>query len=463
MRIKRSTVYVNIFMLLLMIMATKSPAQMQQLFNGKDLKGWKQVGGAAKYKVENGVLIGTAVPNSPNSFMVTDQSYSDFILELEIYVSSQMNSGIQIRSNFDKDYRNGVFHGYQVEIDPSDRAFSGGLYDEQRRGWLYPLSRNEQAKSALKFNQWNKIHIEAIGNSINTWINGIHCARLMDDETATGHIGLQVHSTNGNADLVGTQISWKNVQIATSNFDQYKMPLDPTVPEISYLKNTITAWEARNGYRLLWDGKTASGWRGAKLDNFPEKGWEIKDGVLTVLKTDGGEATGPGDIVTTRNYSNFELELQFKISEGANSGIKYYVDPSLNKGEGSAIGCEFQILDDEKHPDAKLGVAGNRTIGSLYDLITATNLSVPGRDKQFKGVSNWNTARVVAKDGKVEHWLNNEKVVEYDRFSQIFRALVAYSKYAKWDSFGQWSEGTILLQDHGDEVSYQSIKIRELN
>ena len=168
------------------------------------------------------------------------------------------------------------------------------------------------------------------------------------------------------------------------------------------------------------------------MDEFPESGWQMKDGELTVLATDGGESTGPGDIVTTSNYSNFELELEFKITEGANSGIKYFVDPSLNKGQGSAIGCEFQILDDQRHPDAKMGVNGNRTVGSLYDLITAENLSVPGRGKQFKGIGKWNKARIVSRDGKVEHWLNNEKIIEYDRNSQIFKALVAYSKYKDW-------------------------------
>ena len=232
---------------------------------------------------------------------------------------------------------------------------------------------------------------------------------------------------------------------------------------MSYLKNELTEWEKRNGWRLLWDGATPAGWRGAKLDEFPESGWQMKDGELTVLATDGGESTGPGDIVTTSNYSNFELELEFKITEGANSGIKYFVDPSLNKGQGSAIGCEFQILDDQRHPDAKMGVNGNRTVGSLYDLITAENLSVPGRGKQFKGIGKWNKARIVSRDGKVEHWLNNEKIIEYDRNSQIFKALVAYSKYKDWPNFGRWPEGSILLQDHGNEVSFRSIKIRELN
>jgi hypothetical protein len=430
---------------------------------GKNLNDWEKVGGNATYSLEDGVITGTAVLNSPNTFLTTKKSYSDFVLEYEMYVNSDMNSGVQIRSNIDPNYRNGVFHGYQVEMDPSDRGFTGGIYDEQRRGWLYPLSRNEKARSALKRAAWNHFHIEVIGNTINTWVNGVHCARLVDDMTASGRIGLQVHSVSETSGLEGAEVKWRNLRIITENFDQVRYDKNPNVPEISYLTNELTQWEMDNGFRLLWDGKTASGWRGAKLDHFPENGWVMEDGILTVLATNGGEATGPGDIVTTKLYSDFELELEFKITEGANSGIKYYVDPALNKGQGSAIGCEFQILDDQNHPDAKMGIQGNRTVSSLYDLITAENLSVPGRGKQFKGVGNWNKARIVAKDGKVEHWLNNEKVVEYDRFSQMFRALVAYSKYKKWDNFGQWKEGNILLQDHGDEVSFRSIKIRELN
>jgi hypothetical protein len=420
---------------------------------GKNLNDWEKVGGNATYSLEDGVITGTAVLNSPNTFLTTKKSYSDFVLEYEMYVNSDMNSGVQIRSNIDPNYRNGVFHGYQVEMDPSDRGFTGGIYDEQRRGWLYPLSRNEKARSALKRAAWNHFHIEVIGNTINTWVNGVHCARLVDDMTASGRIGLQVHSVSETSGLEGAEVKWRNLRIITENFDQVRYDKNPNVPEISYLTNELTQWEMDNGFRLLWDGKTASGWRGAKLDHFPENGWVMEDGILTVLATNGGEATGPGDIVTTKLYSDFELELEFKITEGANSGIKYYVDPALNKGQGSAIGCEFQILDDQNHPDAKMGIQGNRTVSSLYDLITAENLSVPGRGKQFKGVGNWNKARIVAKDGKVEHWLNNEKVVEYDRFSQMFRALVAYSKYKKWDNFGQWKEGNILLQDHGDEVS----------
>ena len=187
----------------------------------------------------------------------------------------------------------------------------------------------------------------------------------------------------------------------------------------------------------------------------------MENGELTVLKSGGAESAYGGDIVTTGRYGNFILDVDFRITSGANSGIKYFVDTGLNTGEGSAIGCEFQILDDTNHPDAKAGVAGNRTLASLYDLITAENLQTAGRAKQFKGIGEWNQGRIVSHEGKVEHWLNGEKYVEFDRFSQMFRALVAYSKYKVWPGFCQWPDGSLLLQDHGNQVSYKNLKVRE--
>ena len=219
--------------------------------------------------------------------------------------------------------------------------------------------------------------------------------------------------------------------------------------------NSLTRKEKKDGWALLWDGKTSEGWRGAKLDAFPEHGWVIEDGVLKVMPGDGGESTNGGDIITTRLYRNFILKVDFKITEGANSGIKYFVDPTLNKGTGSAIGCEFQVLDDLRHPDAKLGVKGNRTLGSLYDLIPAPE------DKPFD-INAWNTAQVVVQGNHVEHWLNGVKLLEYERNNQEWNALVAYSKYRNWPDFGNYEEGYILLQDHGDEVWYKNIKIKEL-
>ncbi|MEM1137637.1 MAG: DUF1080 domain-containing protein [Bacteroidota bacterium] len=440
--------------------ATNPAPNWQSLFNGKDLKGWKKLNGNAEYRIEGDAIVGTSQMNTPNTFLTTEKMYTDFILEVDLMVDNRLNSGIQIRSNSLDSYRDGRVHGYQVEIDPSVRAYSGGVYDEARRGWLYPLSRNEKGRKAFRTGEWNTYHIECIGNEIRTWINGVMCTNLVDDMTNEGFIALQVHSIRSE-EQNGTEVRWKNIKILTEGLEEARWNPDPDVDEVSYLVNKLTEKEKREGWRLLWDGKTSNGWRGAKLDGFPKSGWEIKDETLTVLATDGGESTGPGDIITTSNFSEFELELEFNITEGANSGIKYFVDPELNKGAGSAIGLEFQILDDKKHPDAKKGVKGNRTLGSLYDLIRAENLSAPGRKKTFKGIGNWNKARIVVKGNHVEHWLNDEKVVSFERGSQIFRALVAYSKYTDWKNFGEFPEGPILLQDHGNTVSFRSIKVRE--
>jgi len=432
-------------------------AEWQSLINGSDLDGWKQLGGKAEYKVKGDMIVGYTVANSPNSFLTTEKHYSDFILEYETFVDPGMNSGVQIRSHV-RD--NGVVFGYQIEVDPTPRRFSGGLYDEKRRKWLYPLSLNEKGRNAFQNGQWNHFRIEAIGESIQVWVNGIQTVAAVDNMDAEGFFGLQVHSIN-DPSWAGRNVRWRNMRILTDDLEANRTARDPEVTEINFLPNQLTDYEVRQGWRLLWDGKSSAGWRGAKLDHFPAKGWTMKDGILTVESTDGGESTGPGDIVTMDSFSNFDLMFEFRISEGANSGVKYFVDPELNKGAGSAIGCEFQVLDDKVHPDAKKGVEGNRTMGSLYDLITAENLSTKGRAKQVKDVGRWNQGRLISHNGKVEHWLNGEKIIEFDRFSQMFRALVAYSKYKDWPNFCQQPEGRLLLQDHGNEVSYRSIKVRE--
>jgi len=447
------------FLLFAGISLAQGQESWQNLFNGQNLNGWEKLNGDAEYIVEDGgIITGISRLNTPNTFLATEQNYSDFILEYEVKVDNELNSGVQIRSNSFDSYRSGRVHGYQVELDPGSRAYSGGIFDEARRGWMYPLADNEAGRQAFVQGQWNHFRVEAIGNTIRTWINGQMCSNLVDDMTSEGFIALQVHSI-GRQEQVDKRVSWKNIRIATTNLQEARWPVDPNVREISYLKNELTENEIRRGWRLLWDGETSNGWIGAKIDHFPENGWEINDGVLTILATDGAESAGPGDIITEDVFANFELELEFMFTEGANSGIKYFVDPELNKGPGSAIGCEFQILDDEKHPDAKNGVNGNRTLASLYDLIAPEILSAGNRVN--KSTDTWHKARIVSRDGKVEHWLNNEKMIEYDRFSQMFRALVAYSKYAKWEEFGQWEQGHILLQDHGNTVHYRSIKVRE--
>ena len=220
--------------------------------------------------------------------------------------------------------------------------------------------------------------------------------------------------------------------------------------------NTLTATEKQQGWKLLWDGQTTKGWRAAKGTEFPKQGWEVKDGVLSVLETGGAESRAGGDIVTEAEFAAFELRLDFRLTPGANSGIKYYVDTDLNKAAGSAIGLEYQLLDDARHPDAKMGRDGNRTLASLYDLIPAA------ATKPAKPIGEWNEARIVSDGRHVEHWLNGVKVLEYERGSEAFRKLVAASKYKVWPAFGERAKGPILLQDHGNRVSFRSVRIREL-
>ena len=181
----------------------------QDLFDGKTLNGWIQRGGKALYSVEDGTIVGTTVLGTPNSFLCTEKVFSNFILELEVKVDTALNSGIQIRSNSFKEYRNGRVHGYQVEIDPSERAWSGGIYDEGRRGWLNDLQDNEAAGKAFKNGDWNHYRVEAIEDSIRTWVNGIPAADLVDSMTATGFIALQVHGSK----IEGLKVRWRNVRI----------------------------------------------------------------------------------------------------------------------------------------------------------------------------------------------------------------------------------------------------------
>jgi hypothetical protein len=306
------------------------------LFNGTNLDGWAEHSGKAKYTVTDGVLTGESVAGTGNSFLCTTQMFGNFELEAEYECDALLNSGIQIRSEVFPDATNAIIggkefkfaadriHGYQCEIDMDvarGRMWSGGIYDEARRGWLFPtggeksaqsLTFSEQGRAVSKNGEWNKLRIVANGPTIETWLNGVPRAEICDNVTPRGVIGLQVHGVGNATNKVGLKVSFRNIRIH----------------EIA--PNTLTEQEKADGWKLLWDGKTTAGWRSPKSDAFPTKSWSLQNDELTVVSSGNAEAQAGGDIITKDRYANFELVADFKTTIGCNSGIKIFVQPNIS-------------------------------------------------------------------------------------------------------------------------------------
>ncbi len=207
--------------------------------------------------------------------------------------------------------------------------------------------------------------------------------------------------------------------------------------------NQLSAEEKGQGFRLLFDGKSTNGWRGFRQKGFPE-GWQVVDGAIA-------RVSNAGDIITEDQFDNFELRLQWKVAPGSNSGIMYFVSEDQDKPYYT--GPEYQILDNAKHPDGRKKITSAASVYALYP---------PSKDVT-RPVGEWNDTKIISLNGKVEHWLNGEKVAEYDRNSDEWKAKVKASKFASMPEFGKPLKGHICLQDHGDPVYYRSIRIRELN
>ena len=453
--------YPGIFVALFFIVLTsKSSAQSsdndwQVLFNGRDLTGWRELNGTHKWEVKEGMIVGTDVHGQPNGFLCTEKEYGDFILELEVSIDTLMNnSGIQFRSRSTTDYLNGRVHGYQMEIDPKPQRWSGSIYDEGgRRGWLYTTELNVPGKEAYKNNQWNKYRIECFGTTMRTWVNNIPISHLVDAELTTGFIGLQLHANNPTDPPGGNQVRFRNIRIKSRG-------IKPSPPDDIFVVNTIpnnlSLQEKTNKYYLLWDGKTSKGWEDAYSVGFPNDSWEINENGLTV-KTSGDQSPVSGrDIITTNQFGSFILKFDFRLTKGANSGVKYFVEDLKNKSApvGKAVAAlEYQVVDDSMP-----GVTGNRTLGSLADLLESKKTRA-----HIKKTGEWNQGIIkVFPDKRIEYFLNGYKILEFKRGSAEYLDLVAKSKYKDLQSFGMAPKGHILLEGRGGVVSYRSIKIKEL-
>ena len=320
-------------------------AEWQSLFDGKTLDGWVQRGGKATYAVRDGTIVGGTVPGTPNSFLCTTQDYGDFILEVEFKVDPRLNSGIQIRSHSREKFRGGVVHGYQVEIDPSIRSYSGGIYDESSRGWLQNLADNKEARLAFKQGEWNQFRVEAMGDSIKTWINGVPAADLRDSLEIEGFIALQVH---GNPSKTPIEVAWRNVRIQNLG---------------------------RHEWKPLFNGTTLEGWH-----TLPGGSWKVTAGMI--VGTSPSSEPRHGLLVTDRQFEDFTVRCQFRVHQG-DSG--FYFRSEEVKGNVGVHG--FQVEVDTSYETGGLYETGGRAWVVQYP---------PDQKTQWYKQGEWNDLSVSA-------------------------------------------------------------------
>lgn len=380
------------------------------LYNGQDLSGWTPRGGDCTFAADGDVIVGTTVAGSPSTYLSTDrEDYQDFIFTAEMKWEEDGNSGVMFRALRKPGKRGEVVYGPQCEMEgfSYDRGWSGGIYGQSAGGWIYPLwlEAHADARNALKKDEWNRVTIQAIGQEIKTWINGVPAAHWIDrkNEYPRGFFSLQVHSGKKG------KIHFRNIKV----------------------KEIEPEWDD------LFSAGDFSKWTKVNGDPVPSQ-WTIEDGVVY-----RGE-NGGGSIITKEHYHDFELRFDWKISEGGNSGIKYRSRKHL--------GLEYQILDDAKHKDRENPT--NR-VGSLYEILAAD------ADKPVNPVGEWNSGRIVMQGDQVEHWLNGKLVTSIVIGSDDWKERFAKSKYSKHEGFGSWT-GPILLQDHYDDVWYRNLRIRKL-
>jgi hypothetical protein len=351
------------------IVVAKTPASVDWqplLPNANSFAGFRQLGGEAKYEIKDGVVTGTSVPKTPNSFMASEKEYGDFELEYEFKVDEQLNSGVQIRSHSSADYQKGRVHGYQVEIDPSARAWSAGIYDEGRRGWLNDLKNNPKAGAAFKHNDWNKVRVEAMGDSIKTWLNGVPAADLRDAMDQTGFIALQVHGVGSDEKKVGTQVQWRNLRIKDLG---------------------------RHIWRPIFDGRSLDGWKPT-----PGGRWEVTNG--EIHGTNPPDDARHGILLSDKTYGDFTARFQFKVNKG-NSGFYFRCEPV--KGPVAVRGFQAEVCED------------NET-GGLYETegrgwVAQTDKAKMEKEKIYRP-GNWNEMWVSAHGSRLVVHLNGHRTAD---------------------------------------------------
>ncbi len=392
----------------LALLAIIPSAQWTPLFDGKTLDGWSQKGGKALYKVENGEIVGSTVTGQPNSFLTTDKIYGDFELEFDVMVDSTINSGVQIRSNSVGGFKNGQVHGYQVEIDPSNRAWSGGIYDEGRRGWLQDLSKKPEAQSAFKPNQWNKYRVVAKGDHLRTWVNGKPVADLRDKLTMTGFIGLQVHSH----DKEGVKVRWKNIRIKDNGIPMYNPP--------------------RGAKWILKDQNGMANFLRAGQGAQPNP-WEWVDNAMQVKG-------GSGSVVTKDKFTDCVFHMEFMTDENGKEG-----QANGNSGVYIVQSYELQILNSAPRAPK------DNECGGFYQ-IKAPDYAMA------KPANQWQTylIKYTAPKWNGTEKTSNARVTVYHNGTMIHDNIELPRPTGAGAPEGPEAK-PFLLQDHGNQIRFRNI------
>lgn len=370
----------------------------RSLITADNLNTWKKIGGKAGYELEGDTIIGTSIASGNSTYFTTGEIFSDFIFEVDVQAQAPLNSGVQFRSKQIQGKKGPTVSGYQMEIDTAERAWSGGIFDQGRRGWLYTLSRNQKCSEEFKINDWNKYRIEAVGQNVRTFINGVPCSNIVDSLSKSGFIALQIHSAGG--DKVNKTVKWRAPKILTNDIQTHlNKPSD--LEQFNYLTNQLTDFQKNQGWQQLWDGKSV-----ASVESTGD--WKIQNNALTATAK---QSVNTLSLPITGHYYEFELDVN--SSEQADNGIHYLLADNHQ-------GYEFQLSSETT---TKQIIKNNHAMGSIYGITSATNLTEPKGWRSLRINKGWNRIRLVVKGTQVEHWINNIKVAEQQFLSAIPKQL----------------------------------------
>ncbi|MDU0353385.1 family 16 glycoside hydrolase [Paraglaciecola aquimarina] len=378
----------------LLIAKVKQNLPWRSLITDNSLKTWQKIGGDADYQLQGDTIIGTSIQSAHSTYFTTGEIFSDFIFEVDVQAQAPLNSGVQFRSEKIQSKKGETVAGYQMEIDTAPRAWSGGIFDQGRRGWLYTLSRNENCRKEFKVDDWNTYRIEAVGQNIRTFINDVPCSNIVDDLSASGFIALQIHSAGG--DKVNKTVKWRAPKVLTTNIQAHlNKPAD--IEQFSYINNQITAEQKAKGWQLFWDGQSNSS---------PQQSgqWQVKNQALTA---DAKQQNNSLTIPVTSHY--FELEFDVNSSDNADNGIHYLRDKN-------GKGFEFQLSSETTVEQTD---NNNQAMGAIVGRVAPTNLTEPEGWKYLRINKGWNRVRLVVRGTQIEHWINNIKMVDYQSIGSL--------------------------------------------